>query len=93
MIFNPYQPSVLSKAAARQLTILTSYSLQVSFLPMAQGHEVIEYNNTTTDTQPEQLLLNIARSHHYRPLYSQAFTSDFVSRTIPLLVKDTGRYF
>ncbi|MGZ5009926.1 MAG: hypothetical protein ACXV74_03080 [Methylobacter sp.] len=92
MIFNPYQPSVLSKAAARQLTILTSYSLQVSFLPMAQGHEVIEYN-TTTDTQPKQLLLNIARPHQYRPLYSQAFTSDFVSRTTPLLVKNTGRYF
>jgi len=91
MIFNPYQPSVLSKAAARRLTILTSYSQQVSFLPMAQGHAAIQCNNTATDIQPEQL--NIARSHQYRALYSQAFTSDFVSRTIPLLVKNTGRYF
>ncbi|MGZ5054800.1 MAG: hypothetical protein ACXWAT_07650 [Methylobacter sp.] len=92
MIFNPYQLSVLSKAVARRLRILTSYRLQFSFLPMALGHAVIEYN-TTRDIQAEQLLLNIARPHQYRPLHSQAFTSDFVSRTTPLLVKNTGRYF
>ena len=97
MIFNLYPSVVLTKAAARWLTILTLCGLQGCFSPMALDHAVIEYDKTTTDILSKQLLLNIARSHQHQPMHftgvsniAATFNFQFNAGATPAFTGETG---
>ncbi|MFZ1746063.1 MAG: hypothetical protein WAU17_09095, partial [Nitrospirales bacterium] len=45
------------------------------FSPKALEHVVIAYDHSVTRSLVEQLLLNIARSHHHQPVHFTAISS------------------
>ncbi len=97
MIFNFYPSLVLTKAAARWLTMLTLCGLQGCFSPIALDRAVIEYDQAATDILSKQLLLNIARSHQHQPLHftgvsniAATFNFQFNAGATPAFTGPTG---
>jgi hypothetical protein len=58
-------------------SILWTFSVLLSgcFSPKALEHVVIAYDHSVTKSLVEQLLLNIARSHHHQPVHFTAISS------------------
>lgn len=79
------------------LLISTFFCLQGCIAPIALNHAVMAYNQTTSDIQSQQLLLNIARAHRHHPLHftgisniAATFNFQFNAGATPALTGTTG---
>lgn len=79
------------------LWLLASISLQGCLSPLALDHAVMAYDQTTSDIQSQQLLLNIARAHQHQPLHftgvsniAATFNFQFNAGATPALTGESG---
>lgn len=71
--------------------------LQGCMSPLALDHAVMAYDQTTSDIQSQQLLLNIARAHQHQPLHftgvsniAATFNFQFNAGATPAMTGETG---
>lgn len=71
--------------------------LQGCMSPIALDHAVMAYDQTTSDIQSRQLLLNIARAHQHQPLHftgvsniAATFNFQFNAGATPAMTGETG---
>lgn len=76
---------------------MTLLSLQGCMSPLALDHAVMAYDQTTSDIQSQQLLLNIARAHQHQPLHftgvsniAATFNFQFNAGATPALTGESG---
>lgn len=62
-------PPSLTNKPSRLLIVTIVSCLQDCMSPLALDHAVMAYDQTTSDIQSQQLLLNIARAHQHQPLH------------------------
>jgi hypothetical protein len=79
------------------LITITALSLQACFSPIALDHAVMAYDQTATEIQSKQLLLNIARAHQHQPLHftgvsniAATFNFQFNAGATPALTGEAG---
>ena len=79
------------------LVIITALNLQACFSPIALDHAVMAYDQTATEIQSKQLLLNIARAHQHQPLHftgvsniAATFNFQFNAGATPALTGEAG---
>lgn len=94
--------------ASRLLQLLPKQKKQLSYLlilgsvsgcfsPLALDHAVMAYDQTTTEIQSKQLLLNIARAHQHQPLHftgvsniAATFNFQFNAGATPAMTGNSG---
>lgn len=81
----------------KSLILLTALSLQACLSPIALDHAVMAYDQTATEIQSKQLLLNIARAHQHQPLHftgvsniAATFNFQFNAGATPALTGEMG---
>ncbi|MEY4211200.1 MAG: hypothetical protein RLZ92_1581 [Pseudomonadota bacterium] len=81
----------------KSLSIIAALSLQACFSPIALDHAVMAYDQTATEIQSKQLLLNIARAHQHQPLHftgvsniAATFNFQFNAGATPALTGEAG---
>ncbi|MCQ8129192.1 hypothetical protein [Methylomonas rivi] len=76
---------------------LLAAGLQGCISPLALDHAVMAYDQTTTEIQSKQLLLNIARAHRHQPLHftgvsniAATFNFQFNAGATPAMTGESG---
>lgn len=93
-----FRLSVFSSRGLTQSLIPALLSgLQGCMSPLALDHAVMAYDQTTTEIQSKQLLLNIARAHQHQPLHftgvsniAATFNFQFNAGATPALTGESG---
>lgn len=87
----------LAKFKTSCLILISGISLQSCMSPLALDHAVMAYDQTTSDIQSEQLLLNIARAHQHQPLHftgvsniAASFNFQFNAGATPAFTGEVG---
>lgn len=77
--------------------LLILVSVSGCFSPLALDHAVMAYDQTTTEIQSKQLLLNIARAHQHQPLHftgvsniAATFNFQFNAGATPAMTGNSG---
>lgn len=88
---------LLPKPIIKLCYLLIFVSVGGCFSPLALDHAVMAYDQTTTEIQSKQLLLNIARAHQHQPLHftgvsniAATFNFQFNAGATPAMTGDSG---